>query len=52
MINETPKFPIAQASRTTAHGPRAFAPGDNNPEFFVGIVRTGLVVCVRYNLVS
>lgn len=21
MINETPKFPIAQASRTTAHGP-------------------------------
>jgi hypothetical protein len=50
MINETPKFPIAQASRTTAHGPSRLE--TIALSFFVGIVRTGLVICVRYNLVS
>jgi hypothetical protein len=49
MINETPSSPSPKP-----HGPRptAFEPGDNSPKFFVGIVRTGLVICVRYNLVS
>jgi hypothetical protein len=34
MINETPKFPIAQASRTTAHGPSRLE--TITPEFFCG----------------